>query len=438
MAISSRLPCSSHGGAGESVSLFRPGWVRLSLVAAVLVGAGCTTAWSRHMSHGRTALWAGDAPRAVGHFEQAVASVEEDDERRAFSLFALGHALRLAGRPVDAEPSLRQALLLFEGRYGTEHPILVPTLAGLATVSREDPTRAAEFDGIMTRIVASHRAQPDWAPDDARQRFALGRGFSDAGSLLLRADRREEAEALFDRAVPLLLETNPRWRSAGQAALVDYAAFLQTTGRREQADLLLAPASADPDYLRYVALEAYFGEHFLVRWPDEQMPLRVHLPSPPDTMFRDPAAVVDSVRDGILDWTDVARPGVPSFVFVDDAREADIPIVWSPVGTTWFIAFAAYDFDRMTRRFGVSHILVTAKYQGGSEAPLDLLYVTMLHEMGHALGLAGHSPDPGDVMFPGISVRGSSIGLSARDRATLRALYAGSPARRIAGAKRVR
>lgn len=390
------------------------------------------------MSHGRTALWAGDAPRAVGHFEQAVASVEEDDERRAFSLFSLGHALRRAGRPAEAEPSLGQALLLFEGRYGTAHPMLVPTLSDLAGVAREDPARTSEFEAMMARIFASHRARPDWAPDDARQRFALGRGLSDAGSLLLRADWHEEAEALFDRAVPLLLETNPRWRSAGQAALVDYVAFLRTTGREAQADLLVAPVSAEPDYLRYVALEAYFGEHFLVRWPEDRMPLRVHLPSPPDTMFRDPAAVVDSVRDGILDWTDVAKPGVPSFVFVDDAGDADIPIVWSPVGTTWFIAFASYEFNRMTRRFGVSHILVTAKYQGGSEAPLDLLYVTMLHEMGHALGLAGHSPDPGDVMFPGLSAKDPSIGLSARDRATLRALYAAPIGRRITGAKRVR
>ncbi len=59
------------------------------------------------------------------------------------------------------------------------------------------------------------------------------------------------------------------------------------------------------------------------------MPLRVHLPAPPDSMFSDPEAVVDSVRDGILDWSDVAKPGVPSFVFVDAAGDADIPIVWS-------------------------------------------------------------------------------------------------------------
>jgi len=390
------------------------------------------------MNYGLTALWVGDAARAVGHFEQAAALVDDDDRRRSVSLAALGRALHRAGRPAEAEPILRRAVLLLEDRFGTEHPALIPTLADLASVSSEDPARASESDAVIERIVASHRALPEWTPDDARQRFALGVGFADVGNLLLRRERRDEAEEYFERAVPLLLETDPRRRATGQAALDDYVALLRATGRSERADALLAPASGDPDYLRYVALESYFGEHFLIRWRDEQMPLRVHLPSPPDSMFRDSAAVVDSVRDGILDWTDVAKPGVPSFVFVDDPREADIPIVWSSVGTTWFIAFAAYDFNRMTRRFGVSHILVTAKYPGGSEAPLDLLYATMLHEMGHALGLAGHSPDPGDVMFPRSGRRGSSIGLSARDCATLRALYAAPIGRRIAGAKRAR
>ena len=51
--------------------------------------------------------------------------------------------------------------------------------------------------------------------------------------------------------------------------------------------------------------------------------------------------------------------------------------------------------------------------------------------MGHALGLIGHSDDPRDIMYPGIS-RDPDKGLSARDRNTLRELYAG-PNRQIRG-----
>ena len=113
-------------------------------------------------------------------------------------------------------------------------------------------------------------------------------------------------------------------------------------------------------YLRWATFEVPVNEHVLLRWPKEKMPLRVHLPGPPTGLFEDPLAIFDSVRDGVLDWTDAAGPGVPSFVFVDNAGDADIPIVWAkePDGD-WYIAFCAWDIQPLARRFGVSHLLVT-------------------------------------------------------------------------------
>jgi predicted Zn-dependent protease len=57
----------------------------------------------------------------------------------------------------------------------------------------------------------------------------------------------------------------------------------------------------------------------------------------------------------------------------------------------------------------------------------------MLHEMGHALGLAGHSPNDRDIM--GDPPRRDVAGLSSRDRNTPRALYARPIGTRILGAK---
>jgi predicted Zn-dependent protease len=186
-------------------------------------------------------------------------------------------------------------------------------------------------------------------------------------------------------------------------------------------------------YLRFVSYEVPVNERVLLRWEARQMPLRVHLPPPPAGLASDPAAVWDAVRDGVTDWTDVASPGVPSFRFVDDPGDADIPIVWeaAPSGD-WFIAHCVYDVNWAQRRFGVARILVTARYQG-REAGLDELYVTVLHEMGHALGLAGHSPAAGDAMHP--RAQGARE-LSARDRETLRLLYAKPIGTRVAGARK--
>ncbi len=54
---------------------------------------------------------------------------------------------------------------------------------------------------------------------------------------------------------------------------------------------------------------------------------------------------------------------------------------------------------------------------------MEEIYEVVLHEVGHALGLMGHSDDPGDTMYPGVWARTGS-GLSERDRRTLQDVYA--------------
>ena len=193
------------------------------------------------------------------------------------------------------------------------------------------------------------------------------------------------------------------------------------------------PPSRADDYLRYVVTEVPGGEHVVLRWKEHQMPLRVYLPPPPPGAASDPEAVLEAVRDGVTDWTDAASPGVPSFRFVDEPGAADIPVVWEAEPTGWFIAHCVYDLNLRQRRFGVARILVTTRYQG-REASLDELYSTVLHEMGHALGLIGHSPDRGDAMYRTRSER-PARGPSLRDRATLARLYAAPIGQIVTGAR---
>jgi hypothetical protein len=199
-----------------------------------------------------------------------------------------------------------------------------------------------------------------------------------------------------------------------------------------------APPKDSDDYLRWVAVRLPVGsESILLRWPEERMPLKVYLPRPPEGFFDDADAIHDSVRDGIVDWTDVAAPGVPRFVFVEDKGDADIPIVWTrQADGAWYIAYCAYDASPLARRLSVSHISVTARWEDGRVADVHDVYNAMLHEMGHALGLTGHSPDPDDLMAP--QMRQNRSGLTARDRNTLKALYARPIGARILGAKRER
>jgi len=186
------------------------------------------------------------------------------------------------------------------------------------------------------------------------------------------------------------------------------------------------------DYLRLVAVRDAFSDTYLLHWPKRKMPLAVYLPAPPEGLFPDPEATYAEVRRGVLDWTDVAAPGVPSFHFVESHGQADITVVWAeePNGN-WFIAHCSYQVNIVQKRFGVEHVLVTGRWGDGHVAEPSEIYETVLHELGHALGLMGHSDDPGDIMYPRHS-RLPRKGLSARDRNTLRGLYAG-PSRQIRG-----
>jgi hypothetical protein len=212
--------------------------------------------------------------------------------------------------------------------------------------------------------------------------------------------------------------------AAGLLAAAVATACAGSDGRRAPQD----------DYLRYVGFDLPFGENVLLRWSLRQMPLRVHLPLPPDGFYADAVAVHDVVRDGVTDWADAAAPGLPSFVFVGDPGEAQIQIAWAfeAPDPTWYVAHCVYSQSVFSKRFGVDRILVTARWRG-REPALDVIYGVMLHEMGHALGLAGHSPEPEDVMGIGARV---GLELTARDRATLRALYAKPNGHRVTGPKR--
>ena len=178
-------------------------------------------------------------------------------------------------------------------------------------------------------------------------------------------------------------------------------------------------------YLRLVAaLDQNTNDTYILHWPKRKMPLRVYLPPPTEGLFDDPAAIADAVRRGIMDWSDVVSPGIPGFVFVDTHGDADIPVVWAeePDGN-WYIAFCSYQVNLRQMRFGVEQILVTGRWRDGPVASVEEIYDVVLHEMGHALGLMGHSDGPGDVMYPSFSGR-SGAGLSERDRTTLQDVYA--------------
>lgn len=214
------------------------------------------------------------------------------------------------------------------------------------------------------------------------------------------------------------------WPAAVIGCLACAGAPAQDVGRVAAAAPTDASASASDNYLELVAVRDEFKDTYLMHWPLRKMPLAVYLPQPPEGLFEDPDGVFEAVRSGVLAWTDVAAPGVPGFRFVAAHADADVPIAWAeePDGD-WYIAFCSYAVRPRRNLFDVEQILVTGRWGDGRLASTDEIYQVILHEMGHALGLLGHSDDTRDVMYPSASRR-EGRGLSDRDRNTLRELYA--------------
>lgn len=210
------------------------------------------------------------------------------------------------------------------------------------------------------------------------------------------------------------------------------------------AALLLLAACAGPGlpepgetYLGSIAVELPGNERVLLRWPDEAMPLRVHVPPPPEGLFADPELAVEAVRSGVLAWADVAGPGVPSFTFVDRPGGADIPFAWEREFVGREAAFSAILLRPFVRRFRVGAIAISALDEAGKPRAPAALEAQVMHETGHALGLFGHSPDPRDLMY----LRETPVpvpALSPRDRATLAALYARPNGSRVPRLRRSR
>lgn len=174
------------------------------------------------------------------------------------------------------------------------------------------------------------------------------------------------------------------------------------------------------------------------------MPIPVYITPLADT------SLVRAARESFFDWE--SRGAKVKFVEVNNEKDARIKVVWSRLGNNSDgndCTLGAHTITKWTKHppgqlsiVSISAIPVPiyiprlgAKYSVPPqviEVNLDLIYSKMAeqryvlcknilaHELGHALGLLGHSPDKGDLMY---SVTDEYSRLSQRDLNTLQKLY---------------
>ena len=169
----------------------------------------------------------------------------------------------------------------------------------------------------------------------------------------------------------------------------------------------------------------YLNDHLkngrLIRWPDQCFPLKVYIA--PCTFYSlsdvDKYAYMGMVREALRIWESIGDRKF-SFTIVNSLNESNMNIEWRRVDRK-SLGNCSFCFDNDSRLYsaevsiGISDGILHSKYMDENE-----VFHTILHEIGHALGL-GHSTNTADIMYTPHQY--GVTNLSKRDIQTVRWLY---------------
>jgi predicted Zn-dependent protease len=164
------------------------------------------------------------------------------------------------------------------------------------------------------------------------------------------------------------------------------------------------------------------------KWTKDSMPLKVFV-KPNSKLSSFHKEFTEMICNALDQWCQ-ATGGAVSYKFVDKEDVANV--VWSYTDNEEECnAVCEMGFDGATdlkvrainNKPELATIAILVKDRpGGAFRARQLIARSCLHEMGHALGMNGHSPNDHDVMFPSANLDGK-VALSERDKNTIKKLY---------------
>jgi hypothetical protein len=162
-------------------------------------------------------------------------------------------------------------------------------------------------------------------------------------------------------------------------------------------------------------------------WPKKTMPIKVYVrPNPQISGFF--PVFSETIKDSLDQWRKATNNTI-SYKFVDSRESANLICDYTDhrelVSSQHELGIDGNTemLVKQDNTPGSANIVVLVK--DGPGAPFRnraLLTLCCLHEVGHALGMHGHSPNSRDVMFPVATLNGAAT-LSERDKNTIRRIY---------------
>lgn len=181
---------------------------------------------------------------------------------------------------------------------------------------------------------------------------------------------------------------------------------------------IAAFASPADDYFNHITV---FSDGKITRFT--QMPIRVHI-APMPIGVEGVETYLESFRYAMREW-EAAADGRIQFQEVASTTNADIRVRWQRSGLTRIIdtALGRTELTRLSETdFEVDVVLSLRERGSAGLLSQEKMRTVCLHELGHAIGLWGHSPDSASVLFFAATAQRPTD----RDRTTLQKVYAAS------------
>ncbi|MBX9689097.1 MAG: tetratricopeptide repeat protein [Candidatus Obscuribacterales bacterium] len=260
---------------------------------------------------------------------------------------------------------------------------------------------------------------------------------SNYGYALLRSGKLEEAMSHLKKSLELNPNFDLAWLNLGvayqqkgekQSAVNALERYLKLAANDAQSQRIRASLDLMKKELRNSPVDnarddylASITANTKSRW--QEMPIKVFIDDG-SKLEGYKSEYLDLLKSAFNEWQ-AASGGAVSYKFVDKSEPADIKVDWtrdkSKIVSVAEGGDTSYELD--SKGIKAAHIQLLLLDPLPQKLSPQLMSWITLHEIGHATGLLGHSPDPGDVMYMNARITDDFAHLSERDKATIRKFY---------------